>query len=86
MDESLIINVWETFKDYIPEKSREAAADQFVELLVGMEIDMDIFESLLGFDADLDKAIEVVLENREDDLEDDEDLDEWDDGQLDEDY
>ena len=77
MDESLIINVWETFKDYIPEKTREAAADQYVDLLVNMDVDMDVFESLLGYDADLDKAIEVVLENqdREDDEDEDDDID-----------
>jgi hypothetical protein len=82
MDESLIINVWETFKDYIPEKSREAAADQFVDLLFNIDVDIDVFESLLGYDADLDKSIEVVLENHNEEIDDEDELDE----DQDEDY
>ena len=83
MEENLIIDVWEAFKDYIPEKSREAAADQFVDLLVSRDVDIETFEGLLGYDADLDKSIELVLENNSDggnddlfDADEEEDLDE----------
>ena len=62
MDESLIIEIWDTFKEYIPEKNKETAANQFVDFLVGKDVDIETFESLQGFDTHLDEAINLVLE------------------------
>ena len=44
MDETEIIEIWDMFKEYIPEKSRENAAGQFVEYLQGQDTDIEIFE------------------------------------------
>ena len=82
MDDTMIIDIWDTFKEYMPEKNREAAASQFVDFLVGHDVDSSIFENLLGYDSYLDLAIENVLASEddfdeddfnEDDFEDDED-------------
>ncbi len=75
MEEALIIEVWDTFKDYIPEKSRDTAANQFVDFLVGRDVDTKTLESIMGYDPHLDNAIELVLgdENQDDDDEYDED-------------
>jgi hypothetical protein len=75
MEEALIIEVWDTFKDYIPEKSRDTAANQFVDFLLGKDVDTDTLSSIMGFDPHLDHAIELVLgeENQDDNDEYDED-------------
>lgn len=70
MDDTMIIDIWDTFKEYMPEKNREAAANHFVDFLVGHDVDNSTFENLLGYDSYLDAAIEVVL-NSEDELNDD---------------
>jgi hypothetical protein len=62
MDDSLIIEIWDTFKQYIPEKNRETAANQFVDFLVGKDVDIATFESLQGFDPHLDDAVNLILE------------------------
>lgn len=77
MDESLIIEIWDTFKEYIPEKNKEIAANQFVDFLLGKEVDIETFESLQGFDSYLDEAIDIILEeNKNLDGEEDEGYDE----------
>jgi hypothetical protein len=81
MDESLIIEIWDTFKDYIPEKNREAAATQYVDFLVNNDVDAPVLEGLLGYDPHVDEAIGIVLDeyNEDDDLDDEEeDLDDED--------
>ena len=81
MEEQLIIDVWGTFKDYIPEKNRETAANHFVDFLTGIDVEIATFESLMGYDPHLDSAIELVLEEFKDgdddyeDIEDEEDED-----------
>lgn len=84
MEEELIIEVWETFKEYIPEKNRETAASQFLEFLQSKDVDDDTLEGLKGYDPHLDSALELVL--GADDEEGDEDYDDWDDEEDDEDY
>ena len=81
MDDQLIIEIWETFKDFIPEKNRDTAAIQFVDFLQSRDIDDDTLNSLLGYDPSLDNALEL-LENEE---EQEDELDEdWDFGSDDE--
>ena len=81
MEEALIIEVWDTFKDYIPEKNRDTAANQFVDFLVGRDVDNKTLQGIMGYDPHLDNAIELVL--GDEDTDDDEDYDE--DGYDDED-
>lgn len=78
MEEQLIIEIWDTFRDYIPEKSRETASNQFLDFLVGQDVDVATLEGLMGYDPHLDSAIELVLadfrdEGDSDDIDEDSD-------------
>jgi hypothetical protein len=75
MEEHLIIEVWDTFKDYIPEKSRDTAASQFIDFLVGQDVEIETLESVLGYDPHLDTAITFSLNELKDPEDDEEDLD-----------
>ena len=72
MDESLIIEIWDTFKEYIPEKNKEIAANHYVDFLLGHDIDADVLEEFLGYDSHLDDAIQNVLDERDSTENDDE--------------
>lgn len=73
MDESLIGEVWDIFKDYIPDKNKDIAASQYVDFLLGKDIELEDLENFLGYDPTLDTAINAVLEEEAefDDEEDD---------------
>ena len=86
MEEQQIIEIWDTFRDYIPEKSRETAASQFVEYLVSQDVEIATLESVLGYDPNVDAAIELVIKEHGDGYDDDEDDEELDVGIEDEDY
>lgn len=75
MDESLIMEVWDIFREYVPEKNKETAANQYVDFLVGKDVDGATLESLIGYDAYLDDAIRYVLDADGADLDDDLDSD-----------
>lgn len=82
MDEDFIIELWDAFKDYIPEKNKNDAASHFVDFLVGHDVSNSLLEDLQGYDPFLDRAIDLVLEDSEEEEEDeDEDY-----GYDDEDY
>ena len=81
MDEGLIMDIWDTFKEYIPEKSKNTAAEQFVDFLLDNDISIDVLERLQGYDPHLDHAIEVIIDqdaevNATDDDDDDDDFQE----------
>lgn len=75
MDDQLIIEIWETFKDFIPEKTRDTAAIQFVDFLQSRDIDDDTLKSLLGYDSSLDNAVELIQIEEDQEEEFDEDWD-----------
>lgn len=78
MDEQLIIEIWDTFKDNIPEKHRDDAATQYVEFLKDRDVELIELEGVLGYDPHLDLAIEAVLNDGEEDPSDeDEEVDDW---------
>jgi hypothetical protein len=82
MEEDLIIEIWDTFKEYVPEKNRDNAASHFVDFLIGRDVEMSVIESLSGFDPHLDTAIETVLDEENgyvDDEDEDADWDRYDD-------
>ena len=84
MEEQLIFEIWDTFRDHIPEKGRGTAADQFVDFLVGKDVDIETLEGLLGYDPHLDTAVQLVLDEHKDS---EEEYDEGDDYyEEDEDY
>jgi hypothetical protein len=74
MEESLIIEIWDTFKEYVPEKNRETAANHYLDFLTGRDVEMSVLEGLMGYDPHLDSAIELVVGKNED-LEEDDDED-----------
>jgi hypothetical protein len=69
MDETLIMTVWDMFREYIPEKNREMAANQYVDFLLGNDVDVATLQSYTGYDPHLDDAIKAVTdeESEEDD-------------------
>lgn len=73
MEESLIMEVWDTFKEYIPDKNKEMAATQYIDFLLGRDVDVSIVEGLIGYDPHLDDAIKNALQEEgfEDSEEDD---------------
>jgi hypothetical protein len=73
MEESLIIEVWDTFREYIPEKNKDMAANQYVDFLIGKDVEVSVLESLMGYDGHLDDAIKTVI-REEDSFEDEEDI------------
>jgi len=80
MEEDLIIGVWDTFKDYVPEKNRETAATHFVDFLIGQDVELSVLESVMGYDNHLDAAIQLIVDefNEENQI-DDEDFDYYED-------
>jgi len=75
MEEDLIIEVWDVFREYISDKNKETAANQYVDFLLGKDVELSTLEGLMGYDTHLDDAIELVInENKEED----DDLDEED--------
>jgi hypothetical protein len=85
MEEDVIIGIWDTFKEYVPEKNRENAAAQFIDFLLGRDVELSVIENLAGFDPHLDSAIELVVdeEGGYDSEDDEEDRDRY---EEDEDY
>ena len=71
MEEDLIIEVWDVFKEYVPEKNRETAAGHYVDFLLGKDVETSTLEGLIGYDSALDSAIELVLGETDDDTADD---------------
>jgi hypothetical protein len=78
MEEDLIIEVWDIFKEYIPDKSREVAANHFVDFLVGKDIDISTLEGITGYDPHLDTAINLVVNEFKDTDDDEDEEDNWD--------
>lgn len=75
MKEELYADLWTAVIEHIPEKSREDAASDFVNILVDHGVKDSILDGLLGVDHYLDTAIEYVLDGEEidEDYEEDED-------------
>jgi hypothetical protein len=73
MEEGIIIGVWDVFKEYIPEKNKETAANHFIDFLIGNDIEQSVLESLSGYDQYLDDAITLALEDVQEESYDDED-------------
>ena len=65
MDESLIMEMWDLFREYIPEKNREMAANQYVDFLLGKDIAVEDLTAYTGYDPHLDDAIKAVTDEEE---------------------
>ena len=62
MEEDLIIEVWDTFREYVSDKNKEVAANQYVDFLLGKDVELSVLESLMGYDTYLDNAIQLVID------------------------
>jgi hypothetical protein len=82
MDEALIMEIWDTFKEYIPEKNKDTAANHYVDYLLGKDVEPSVLETFVGYDSHLDDAIKAVVEE-EKSFDEEEDVDG---GWEDEDY
>ena len=73
IEEDLIIEMWDVFKEYIPEKNKDVAAAQYVDYLLGKDVEASVLEGMMGYDSHLDDAIKTAVldENFEDEDEDD---------------
>jgi hypothetical protein len=60
MEEDLIIEVWDVFKEYISDKNKETAASHFVDMLIGKDVETGVLKSIMGYDAYLDDAITLA--------------------------
>ena len=63
MEEGMIMEIWDTFKEYISDKNKETAAHQYVDFLIGKDVEISELESFLGYDTHLDIAIKTALED-----------------------
>jgi hypothetical protein len=79
MDENLIITLWDVFREYIPEKNREMAANQYVDFLLGNDIEASTLSGYMGYDPYLDDAIKVVIDEESESEESDDDYDDYED-------
>ena len=75
MDEQLIIEIWDLFKEYIPGKNMEVAANHFVDFLVDHDVSTETLQGLQGLDNSLDEAIKALLREEEGFNDDEEELD-----------
>ena len=75
MEEQLIIEVWDTFREYVSDKNKETAANHYVDFLIGKDVELSVLEGLMGYDTHLDDAIQLVIDENKDE---DDDIDEED--------
>jgi hypothetical protein len=84
MSVDLAAAVWEELKRYIGTLDRTEAADAMVNLLVDSNFDSDEIRDAFRGDAEIKKALNAYISDREDDEEEFDDVD--DDDDEDEDY
>lgn len=78
MNDTQIGEIWVFFKEYLRKEDISIAAEAFVDLLADFNIKDKVLQGAVGFDPDLDSAIEYYLEDDSED-EDYEDYEEDDD-------
>lgn len=67
IEEDSIMTIWDLFVEYIPEKNREMAANQYVDFLLGNDVTKNTLESMSGYDDHLDAAIDIAISKPVDD-------------------
>jgi hypothetical protein len=65
MEEQLIIEIWDLFKEYIPAKNMDIAANHFVDFLSDHDVGTGVLASLQGMDSHLDDAIKALIREEE---------------------
>ena len=82
----MIIEMWDVFKEYIPEKNREIAASHYIDFLLGRDVGLSVLENVTGYDPNIDAAINLALKEDSDDEYENEDEDFRNSDEDDEDY
>lgn len=67
MDEHVIVDLWNLFLEYIPERSRNSAANEYIEVLLENGVKEDTLLDLTGIDKYLNAAILYTIAEDEDD-------------------
>jgi hypothetical protein len=76
MNENQIADIWLLFKEYADKKAVESLAERYVDLLADHGLSDKVLKEAIGFDDDLDEAIEYYLDqDSEESLEEE---DNWD--------
>jgi hypothetical protein len=67
MDDTLITELWDVFREFMPEKHKDNAAARYVDWLFAHDVSRETLESIIGYDTHLDDAIQagVTTENDE---------------------
>lgn len=74
-DDTLLIDLWLSVREYIDKKHIEAASSKFIDVIADTLGD-DAIKELSNHDDDLDNAIDYYLDDGEEDAEDfDDDVD-----------
>ncbi len=75
--QNLIVSLWESIKDNIPDKKRDDVATHILEVLLRYDVVEDVkdLEDALGADEHLDVAIGILVEEH-DEYDDSHDFDE----------
>ena len=81
MEEDLILEVWDVFREYVSDKNKETAANQYVDFLLGKDVELSVLEGLMGYDSHLDDAIQLVIDENKDDSDDADDEEDYDYGE-----
>ena len=68
---SVIVEIWETFSDYISTNKKDECARIIIEIFNDQHVDPDWFDLIRGADPYLDSALELLFE--EDDISSDSD-------------
>lgn len=71
MNEDLIADVWTMIVEKLPEKVRDEAAMEYVNLLLDHDIKESALANLEGIDPHLDTAIEYAIDGEEIESDDD---------------
>ena len=75
MNENMIADVWNLFKDFLDKKSLDLIAEKYIDLLADYGIDDLVLKEVKGVDQHLDDAIGYYLDDMyEQDLDEDEDV------------
>ena len=64
---NMLVDLWETVREHIPEKKREDVAAAMIEVLLDHDFieNVEELEEALGTDIDLDAAITTIIEEHE---------------------
>jgi hypothetical protein len=73
MNENQIADVWMLFKEYVDKKALESLAERYVDLLADHGISDKILKDSIGYDDNLDEAIEYYLDQDSEESVDEED-------------